>query len=757
MPLRPIRSLLTALVALLCGVAGANDLNWMTAKEVSRLPEAQQQDVPAWCGGIYYNPALADIDPGGDTVITADQSRLVPDGEAELSGQVLIEQPGRILSAEQALFNQETGDFRLSGDIHVELPDATFNAVDMIGNSKDRQARLEDVEYAIFPLHGRGDAERIEQADQLIRIHKGSYTTCKPGSNGWRLEAGSIELDRDKGWGTARNVLLKVEGVPVIWIPWMTFPIDDRRKTGLLFPSISSSDAGGIDITQPLYLNLHPQLDATLAPRHIHGRGNGMETEVRYLTGFGEGTLSHAWLRRDRLFDDRERELASWQHSGSAGHWQLSSDVNYVSDDFYFKDLDTGLEVSSRTHLPRSGAARYLDQDWRVLIRAQSWQTIDPNLAESAYPYRRLPQFQAAGDTSLVGPVDLLWLSDFTRFDRNVDLAGGDITGNRTHLEPGLALPLRADWGYIEPRVRLYHTRYELQGTNGLAEPQPERTLAGGSLDAGLFLERPFQLGEQSWRQTLEPRLFANRIEYKDQSQLPDFDAGELSFSWQQLFRENRFGGFDRIGDEKSLSAGLTSRFIRDEDGREVLRLRAGQQFYDEPRRVQLDGAGPDNREESPLLASARLSVNEHWQVLGATHWNTDVNRKQLVRGALDYRGERRFLRAGYQERREVENEVRQSELAGLWPVHDNWSLLGRWLYDLDSSRSLETMAGVQYRDCCWMIRLVNHRQLSDEDGDADLEADRTLLLQIQLVGLGGFGGRIDSLLEQSLPGYQAP
>lgn len=757
MPLRPIRPLLTAIAALCCGVAGANDLNWMTAKEMARLPEDRQREVPAWCGGIYYNPALADFDPAGDTVITADQSKMIPGGEAELSGKVLIEQPGRVLRAERARFNQETGEFELSGNIHVELPDATFNAEGMTGNSKDRQAKLEKVEYAVFPIHGRGKAEGIEQAEQVIRIRKGSYTTCQPGSDGWRLEAGRIELDREKGWGTARNVLLKVEGIPVAWIPWFTFPIDERRKTGLLFPSITSSDAGGVDITQPIYLNLHPQLDATLAPRHIHGRGNGLETEVRYLTGFGEGSLSHAWLRRDRLFDDEERELARWHHNGSAGPWQLYSDVNYVSDDFYFKDLDTGLQVSSQTHLPRTGSASYLDRDWNVLVRAQSWQTIDPNLPEADYPYRRLPQFQASGDPTLFGPLRLLWLSDFTRFDRNVDLLTGDnITGKRTHLEPGLALPLRASWGYLEPRVRLYHTRYELNDAGSLTEPQPERTLAGGSLDAGLFLERPFELGDSAWRQTLEPRLFANKIEYEDQSELPDFDAGELSFSWQQLFRENRFSGFDRIGDEKSLSAGLTSRFIRDEDGREVLRLRAGQQFWDEPRRVTLDGT-IDEREQSPLLASARWSVNERWQLIGVTHWNTDVNRKQLVRGALGYRGDRRFLRAGYQERRFVENEVRQTELAGLWPVHDHWSLLGRWLHDLDNKRSLETMAGVQYRDCCWMIRLVNHRELSDENGDGELEADRTLLLQIQLVGLGGFGGRIDSLLEQSLPGYRAP
>lgn len=757
MPLRLYRHSLAVLLLAAVSPAGAGDLNWITAGEMADLPPEQQQPVPAWCPGIYYNPAFATPPDSRDTVITADTSSLMPDGLAELIGDVRIEQPNRLLFAERAHFNQETGDFELSGGIRVETPELTFNAERMSGNHNNRVAVLDDAEYAFFNPGARGHAVRIEQQSELIHINSGAYTTCEPGNNGWLLRARWMELNREEGWGEARHVTLNVKDVPVLWVPWITFPIDDRRKSGLLFPDIASADNGGVDITQPLYLNLHPQMDATLAPRHIHGRGNGLESEFRYLTPLGEGSFSHAWLNNDREFNDQDRELARWHHDGQVGNWNLAADLNYVSDDFYFKDLDTGLEVNARTHLPRKGHVRYRGRTWQAMLRAQSWQTIDPNLPDASLPYRRLPQLALRGDPTLAGPLQARWLSDVTRFDHPKAEKAALFTGDRLHLEPALTLPLEKPWGYIEPRVRLYHTRYNLEETGTPPEQDPERTLGGASLDSGLFLERP--LFDGHWRQTLEPRLFLNKVEYQAQDQLPKFDTARLTFSWHNLFRENRFTGYDRIGDEEKLAVGLTSRFINNDTGAERLRLRAGQGFFREDRRVTLNGI-PNRREQTPLVADAQWQVNDRWHARGEVQWDTEINQRERTSLSAGYNaGPRRQLHLGFHDRPALPARpaLRQGELGGLWPVLPQWSLFGRWFYDLDNHRSLETLGGVDYRDCCWNIRLLGHRELSDDNGDTVLEAESTVMLQIRLIGLGGFGGRVDSLLERSLPRYEAP
>lgn len=754
MPLRPTSALLIS--ALLAGPVLADDLNWVKRKEMDALPEALQRPIPVWCSGMFYNPALAARPGSPDTQISADRSEFQLDGDALLEGDVLIEQPGRSLRAERALYNQTTGEFELTGDILLDTSELSFRANSLTGNLKNREASLLGARYALFAQQAHGEAKRIEQRGEQIIVERGSYTTCAPGSDGWRISARELDLDREKGWGEARHVVLKVEKVPVMYLPWITFPIDDRRKTGLLFPDFGTTDSGGFDVSQPLYLNLHPQADATLSPRYIDGRGNGMNTEFRYLNKLGQGDLVYGWLHEDKLFNEEDRVVASWNHDGSLERWLFSTDVNYVSDDFYFKDLDTGLEVASLTHLPREGQAEYFGRHWRFLARLQAWQTIDPTLLDDDLPYRRLPQLNLTGLQPLLGPLTLDWASDITVFDRTAVVAADDIRGQRIHLQPALSVPLEKPWGYLHPRVRFYQTAYSLSGVDTLPSDTPTRSLWGANLDSGLFLERPFSFAGRDLLQTLEPRIFLNHIEQEDQIDLPDFDSGRLTSSWDTLFRENRFTGYDRIGDEKSGTIGVTSRFRDPQRGDDLLILRAAQKFHDQDRIVESGNTAlPDNTQrQSPVIADATLQLDQRWSLFAETQWNSAKNRREQNGLRIGYSDRSRlYLHAGYQYR--PVDDIRQTELAAIIPVHRNWSLIGRWLHDLGERQSLENISGVEYRDCCWRIRLINLRELSDRDGDTTLDAERTTLLQIQMIGLGGFGGTVDTLLERGIPGYR--
>ena len=753
MPL-PKPSFLAGLALILAGTAGADDdLNWVDRETMDALPPVQQRPIPVWCSGIYYNPRVGLPAARSDTIITADNTSLTQDGLIEMSGDVLIEEPGRLLTTQSALLDQSSGKFQVNSDLRLETNQFTFLADGMSGQTDRREASLDRVRYALFGPGARGTADYVDLVGQFITVERGTYTTCPPDSNGWQLKGRQIRLDRDEGWGEARDVTLNVKGMPVIWLPWITFPIDDRRKTGMLFPTISNSDSGGLDITQPVYINLHPQMDATVSPRYIDGRGSGLETEFRYLNRLGLGQVSYGVLFKDRQFDDKNREVASWKHNGSIQRWQLTADVNYVSDDFYFKDLDTGLEVSSQTHLPRLGEARYFGRHWQILGRVQSWQTIDPTLPDDQEPYRRLPQLQLSGDPHLIGPVRGLWLSDVTAFDRSKKDTSSNPTGARVHLAPGLSARLEKPWGYVEPRARLYHTRYQLDNAED-SGVDPTLTTWGASLDSGLFMERGTNLFGRGYTQTLEPRLFINKVAYENQDELPDFDAGELTFSYNTLFRENRFIGYDRIGDEQKVALGVTSRFLRDDDGREQLRLRMGQGYYSGERKVQLDGAAPDSADQTPLVADMRWNFGHSWYLYSEGQWDTDADQRQRSSVRLGYSDrERRIFNLGFHDL--PQEDIRQSEVAAILPIHDNWRLIGRWLYDMENQRTLETLAGAEWRNCCWKIRLVSQRELTDDNGDGTLEGDSTILMQIQMTGLGGFGGRVDTLLERSIPGYR--
>lgn len=733
----------------------ARELGWMTQAEINELPLEQQRMVPAWCGGRYYAPQFLHHDPQDDTIITADRSRMLPSGLAELLGDVEVNEPLRHLRAKRAAFNQTTGDFFLSGDVTVDSPEYSFEAHRMSGNQHRKAARLYDVRFSLFENHARGSARSVEQQQNVFLIDDANYTSCPPGKSTWSFSAKHLHLDQDKGWGTANHTVFRVYDKPVFYLPWMTFPIDDRRKTGLLFPTIGFRDDDGIDYSQPIYLNLHPQFDATIAPRTIQRRGEGVDSEFRYLTRFGEGKVSYGFLANDRRFNNDTRELSAWQHSGQVNRWSFSADVTNVSDDFYFKDLDTGLDVRSQTSLARQAEASYRGRQWRFLTRVQSWQTIDPTLAEQNKPYRRLPQLELTGEPDLYGPLKVLWLSDFTRFERNVTGNVKNITGDRLHLAPAASLPLSTTWGYVEPRARFYHTQYALDGTDAQHRDNPDRTLVGTSIDSGLFFERNASFGHLRLQQTLEPRLFYNKVPRKDQDHLPDFDSGELTFGYDSLFRENRLTGYDRIGDEEKLSLGVTSRYLNQDTGREILRLRAAQAYHFADRHVQRRNAEPDTLKWSPIVSDLTWYFSRHWQLFSEMQWDTEQNHRTQSRLRLGYNnGDRQLFNIGYRQRRERNEEIRQTELATIWPVHRNWSFIGRWLYDLENSRSFETIAGLEYRDCCVQLRLVTINELVDRTGNKKLESDRSVIFQIQLIGLGGFGGRMESLLERSFTGY---
>ena len=749
MPLRafPYSLLLIAAVASL-PAQGADWMGWMTRAEVLELPEELQRPVPEWCPGIYYHPELAHADPEGDTLVSADRSRVDREQRVMLEGALEIELPDLHMRAERGWLHQDSGDYALDGNILVRGRDFSMRASRLHGNLDRREGLFENVEYTLHAMQARGDAEQIEHDPASARIGRGTYTTCAPGQRGWEIEAGDIQLDGETGWGEARNMTLRVRDRPVLWLPWITFPIDDRRKTGLLFPTIGTADERGLDITQPLYLNIHPQLDATLAARYIHDRGAGMENELRYLVGAGEGRFSHAWLYSDDQFDNEDRELAAWEHDGRVGDWDLESEMTWVSDDFYFEDLDTGLEVRSRTHLPRTGQARYRGDTWDFRARAQAWQTLDEDITS---PYRRLPQLHLVGDPALYGPARLLWDGEFTRFGRTGVEPEDDVEGDRLHLEPAITMPMRRSWGYVEPRVRLYHTRYDLQGEAPRPEDRPERTLLGASLDAGIFLQRPLFGQHSDMVQTLEPRIFYNYIEFEDQAELPDFDAGELTSSSFNLFEENRFTGFDRIGDEDRITLGLTSRILDPAAGGEQLRLGLTQAWHRRDRKVQLDAADPDTRPRSPLVSEATWFPARNWLLFAENQWDSVEDRTDRNTLRLGYApGPRRALHLGYQSRRA--DDVEQGELAGSWPVHANWSLLGRWLYDLERERTVEALGGVEYRDCCWQVRLVGLRERSRRE---TMEADNRYFLEVRMLGLGALGRGLDSLLERSIPGLK--
>ena len=690
--------------------------------------------------------------------VAADEIRLEREDVSSFTGNVEIRQNGQILTAEHATYNEATGEVIAEGDVRLRDSDIILEADKGTWSLNVDGGSLDHATYFIRETRGRGEAEHIDrEGNRLTDLSDATYTTCPAGSNAWQLKADNVSLDHEAAIGVARNVVVKVGGWPVLYTPYLNFPLNDERKSGFLTPSIGNSNKTGFDLSTPYYWNIAPDKDATITPRWMSDRGLMLQGQFRYLFSGNQGQFGAAYLASDNQsadggdinpYHNEDRKQFSWQHNGRlASRWTSHIDYNYVSDKAYLEDFGNNLSFASTTHLNRQLQVAYGSKHWRFTGQLQGYQTLVEELVD---PYQRLPQLVLRGHyPSRNKGFNYDLRAEYVAFDHN-----DQITGQRIDIEPAISLPFTTAAGFIKPRIALRHTRYELDdiALAGLSPDQksPTRTLPILSVDSGLFFERDIIWAGRGFIQTLEPRAYYLYIPDRDQSDIPLFDTSDRTFNMGQLFTHNRFVGGDRIGDANQLSIGLTTRFIDQDNGRERLRLSVGQIQHFEDRKVNLVGETVNRESDSDMVVEVAAAIAEEWSLRGEVQWDPSGGKgSNMETVQLRYRGDNgRLLNLSHRYRRD---EMEQIDASLSLPITDNWRFVGRWYHSLQESRTLESLAGLEYESCCWATRFVVRDYIHDVT-----EQDRNLafFIQLELKGLGDVGHDADALLRKSVLGY---
>jgi len=723
------------------------------------------------CGGSYVDPLAGvdtSVDPSqSDIVASATQTELQGD-TVRLSGDVEVQQGYRHLRADEAEFDRDTQWGSLHGNVELREPGLLIRGATGTINTDTGEAHLTASQFVFHDLHIHGGSDLINRrSDDVIELDDAYYSYCPPMSNQWMLRAKNIELNFDTGTGTAHDVKIEMGGVPFLYTPYMQFPLDDKRKSGFLWPEIGTDSSGGADVAMPYYFNLAPNYDATLTPRYIANRGLLTELETRYTaanTGYWQ--LGGAWISGDDEYQDEypdedgDRWLTAVDQQGLfAQRWRTNIDYTNVSDDFYFGDLGTtSLEITQSTHLAQRGQVNYLGDDWLAELRVEEFKTIARDITTDAY--RKLPQLslQRTAIAQDFSP-NLLLSSDYTYFDHNTEL-----TGHRLYNSVGASYPMNWIWGYLKPVAKYRQINYDLDDPvffDNSLDDTPDVGAPLFNLDGGLYFERDTQWGLQ----TLEPRLYYLWADFEDQNGLPDFDTSQLTFAYSQLFRETRFSGKDRLDDANQLSVGITSRIIDTDSGREKMSASIGQIYYFDDREVNVGNSDSSDFEGSSAIAlEFNLSPGEALEMRSSWLWNTDENELDQTYVQMGYRGDHQLIyNLGYSYRRyhgddPDQSDISQVDFSTYLPVNEEWSLFLRSLYDLEESERINDMAGIEYNNCCWRVRLVYQRYLDQRRGvdiNSLVEYEHATYLEFQLKGLGGVGTRVSSMLEEFIRGYQ--
>jgi LPS-assembly protein len=612
-----------------------------------------------------------------------------------------------------------------------------------------------DPAFHVGENNSRGDASLLTfLGEDKFEVKDARYTTCVADNNDWFLSSADVELDKARSVGTAHNATVYFKDVPILYSPYLTFPLSNERKSGFLPPIYGSSNQRGFEIALPYYLNLAPNYDATLLARPMSRRGFQMGAQGRYLFPEASGEVDGEFLPHDRI-TGTNRWAVAWKHNQNFGNG-FAGFVNTqeVSDDTYFADLSDRLALTSQTNLPHDYGLTYNKEPFSFLGRWQSFQTLqDPN-APITPPYFREPQLTFTVKPTEWHGLDFAAAGEFVRFHQPALLPNG----NRSVLYPTVAWSQQGNAWFFTAQTGVHMTNYDLDNVTPSTPPTPtnfNRVLPISTVDAGLIFERDTSWFGRSFIQTLEPRLYYVAIPYRNQSTYPNFDTATDDFNFSHLFTANRYLGSDRIGDANQLTVAIGSRFLDPETGAEKMRFAIGQQYYFKSQQVTLNEP-PRTTNISDLLVSAEARLSDVWTAAGALQYQVDPTLTQrLDLGARYQPGPGRVVNIGYRFIREYLNssgqvsQLKQIDASGQVPLGDNWSAIGRWNYSLVDGKTLEGVLGFEYNGDCWVFRIAAQRLQTNTQ-----QVTTAVFVQLELNGLARLGTNPSDVLRRSVPGY---
>jgi len=686
--------------------------------------------------------------------IEADQAEITQPRSGIYKGRVDVKQGNRHLqSAEVEVQQQGSGDNVQRYAFARGGFDYRDNQINLLGddakihlNTKDTDVR--NAHYQLVDRQGRGTAESVELRDDYRVMKNATFTSCLQDDHSWSIYADEMRQHVKEEYAEMWHARFKVQGVPVFYTPYLQLPIGDRRRSGLLIPTLGHGSRDGYFYAQPVYWNIAPNLDATLTPKYMSRRGWQLNSEFRYLTTLGEGKIAGEYLGDDRLKDydseNRKRHLFYWKHNAAfARDWRLDLNYTKVSDKRYFNDFDSAYGSSTDGYADQTGRIAYYQPNYNIAMFVKQFQIFDEVVIG---PYRALPQidFNYYQNGLFGNKVDFKLFSQAVRFDND---SAQMPTAWRFHGEPSVNTTLSNRYGSMNLEAKLYATQYQQKkGRSDKAEDvesSVNRILPQLKIDLQSVLASN-QTFISGYTQTLEPRAQYLFRPYKDQSNIGSklnsqylgfgYDSSLLQQDYFSLFNSRRYSGLDRIASANQVTLGGTSRFF-DENKEERFNIAVGQTYYLEPSRID------ENRDNRTEGSSSSWAIEANWKINDLMRWRSgyqydpQLGQVSLANTGIEYNPTKnnvvqlnyRYASKEYinqnltAEANRYNQDIKQLGVQVGWELSDHWAIAGRYYQDLALKKPVEQYLGLQYNTCCWSVgvgarRYVTSRQNQKND-----------------------------------------
>ncbi|TMM47793.1 LPS-assembly protein LptD [Colwellia ponticola] len=704
--------------------------------------------------------------------ISSLQASIKQDQDAVFSGSVLMVDKAQKIMADQLSFNRLKMQIEAIGNIHYQGKQINIFANTLSASKTDSSTKMTEASYQLDGNPGHGTAAELSINSQgMLSLVDSTFTTCLQETPDWQIKAAEINLSSNGDFGEAYHAQLRLLDVPVLYVPYFSFPISKARLTGFLYPEISSSTNLGVEFNAPFYWNIAENYDATITPRYMSKRGTQLQTEFRYLVDQQAGQIDLEYLDNDKQIkaNDDARYLARFQHVGTfSDDFRAYIDYTTISDENYLVDIGSKQYNANDAYLYQTGELAYFGEQWQATVQLQSFEV----LGDHQPSYKTLPHIQLSAQQPLnflAGQFELY--SEMTNFQA---AEKDQVEASRYHVEAGVTFPIVRPAWFVNSEIKLMHTYYQQSNiTVGSAlEETVERTLPKVRIHAGINFDRQLLAFGNNYRHTLEPQLQYLYVPEKDQSAIGLYDTTVLQDDFHGIFRDSRYSGLDRISGANQYTWGITSRLLN-EDNLEIIRLSLGRIQYINDNNTDLANDallidnGTTNDKQSSVAADLFYRINHQWQVSGDIQYNTLESFTNKGQVNIDYQiNKYNLVQLNHRYTRNVSGDsLEQVSLLTSFAINDNWAFVGRLTQDLQQDENLESYAGFQYESCCWAVQIAYHRNINSNLDPASFvsedrnEFDTGVSIKLIIKGLDGKQSAIGTqdMFNKSIFGYKRP
>lgn len=764
-----------------------------------QLPIRLSAQISPRCSGAFVNSfdqRQAQVPQGpAELYIDSQSLNFLLNQRMTATGEVRIAYQDNYLLSEQASYDLANQVLTLEQDFSLWQPELFVKGRQ---GSLDQSAdRIELAENAFIlyqqQMHGQSQAF-VRSGDGSLQLKNMRISRCTPDQNHWSLSGSQVNIDPNKGRAQLYNGVLRLGPVPVLWVPYASFPTDDRRKTGLLAPSFNLNSQGELTrLRLPLYLNLAANYDSTLTLDWYPQLGLVWDNQARYLNRRGQASLYTGILSHDQqpLLDAEQEPVQRWglhlqaqQRLNPQWHWQAN--VRHASDERWFLDFGSASGIQ-RTQSQWS-RLNWQQQQWRgfLLFERQAIVALEPKLSDRKY--RLWPRVGLSWQQQQQGwqygfNNELTWFSkenpETLRDQIDPDL-GHQLASLRHQIRLHSRYLYRPTWGQTDLQLQVFSNQYQLFD-QGLSDERPEQSAWAVpvlNLDQRLYFDRDWPWDGRFYRHSLIPRANLSYVPLvESQLDSPVFDSALSSSLDNNYFQPLRFSGKDRYGDSLRLGLELGNEWMALQQGRRLLDVRLSQGFLLRQQRLGLNSLADIDPDWQVQPQDIHLR-NNWWPVPG---WQFNANFRWQYQApdegnpwlAADYPLMERQLGARWRaeqgslfnaswsrlgDGRPFEDSVDSSVVLAVTP---SLGLYGGLKLDNKTEqdwRLRQSVYGIEIDNCCWHVRLLRFDRPLYED---EPEVVRSLTdmgdgfrIEFELKGLIGRQDGADELLN-SLPGYR--